>query len=225
MRFNTKYDSDFEKINGLSKNNFPWIGENYGNAKQNVLIAGESTYLTEHIDVTQDYYIRKLIEGNGLSQGEWCDTNANVDRRHKNLEKIMSVDADDLSNKRAFWSNTAYYNLISEPLENINLRPHFQKYMDGWNTFFEILHTLKPRICIMNGVESHNHLYERYVNDYNFSLLKNGKAEKIGRTFPRKTTLQNKISNEEVTLLFVHHTSRMAKLDDWHNFIRREMNS
>ncbi|MEO7047731.1 MAG: hypothetical protein ABI091_20705, partial [Ferruginibacter sp.] len=116
------------------------------------------TYLTDDVDVTQYDYNRKIIEKDGMLQGLLWETDPKkfIGDRHKKLEKILSVNLEDVNAKRTLWRKAAYYNLIQTPLESRGKkdRPHFQLFLDGWDTFFLIINIIQPHYCLMNGVES-----------------------------------------------------------------------
>lgn len=224
MEIDKRFDIEFAKIKGLNKKCLPWIGKHYFESPIKLLIVGESMYLTEDIDVTQPDYIRKLINKEGMLQG-WYETNTFIGERHKKLEKILSVNSEDEKAKRIFWQKSAYYNLIQTPLESRkeNDRPKYQLFLDGWNIFFQVINTTEPNFCLMNGVESFNHFYDKYANNFGLRVVKKEKLDKIGNTYPKKIILRNEASGHQTILLFIKHTSLPMTWKNWNELLDKEM--
>jgi len=211
MEIDKRFDLEFQKVKGLNKNWLPWIGKDYVESPKKILIVGESSYLTEDVDVNQYDYNRNMIEKVGMLQGVLYETDPNkfIDERHKKLEKILSVNPEDINTKRTFWKKVASYNLIQTPLESREKkdRPHYQLFLDGWDTFFQVIDIIKPHYCLMNGVNSFDHFYERYAGNFGLSLLEKNKLDKIGNTFPKRIILKNESTGAKTILLFIKHTS------------------
>ena len=75
----------------------------------------------------------------------------------------------------------------------------------------------------MNGVESNNHFYERYAKNFGYSTIEKIKLDKIGNTSPRKITIENISSGDQIKILFIKHTSLGMSLEPWQNFIKSEL--
>lgn len=226
MNYDQSFDEELLKVKGINPNWLPFIGLNYRENVNKILVIGESCYITDVVDVDQEEYIRKLIEAQGLKMG-WYATGDEkehvIDQRHKKLEKILSVDPENIDCKRKFWNKTAYYNFIQTPLESIGHRPEDKLFLLGWQVLFQILKILKPKFIVLNGVTSFNHFFEKYAEENGFLTNEKFILEKIGDTFPRKIILENKISGEIIKLLFIKHTARGIRLDSWHQFIKSEL--
>lgn len=226
MKIDKTFDTKMLEIQNLNPNWLPWIGKDFNSNenKKRLLIVGESNYLNEQVDVTEKDYMRKLIEKDGTHNG-WYETNQFIGERHIKLEKILSVDPNDVNSKRKFWGESVYFNLIQTPLESRdeNDRPHYSLYLEGWNVFFQLLAILNPHYCIMNGVESYNHFYERYAEKFGYSTIDKIKLDKIGGAYPRKIVLENISSGDKIKILFIQHTSRGMKLEPWECFIKSEI--
>ena len=228
MNYDQSFDEELLKVKGINPNWLPFIGLNYRENENRILVIGESCYITDVIDVNQEDYIRKLIEAQGMKMG-WYATGDEkdhiIDQRHKKLEKILSVDPENIDCKRKLWSKSAYYNFIQTPLISIGAkhRPHYSLFLNGWEVLFQILKVLKPKFCVMNGVESYNHFYEKYAEDNGFLTKEKFKLEKIGDTYPRKIVLENKITGDSIKLLFIKHTARPSHFGPWQSFIKSEL--
>jgi hypothetical protein len=171
--------------------------------------------------------MRKLIEKDGTLEGALykSDPNKFISERHKKLEKILSVDQNDIVKKRKFWSNAAYYNFIQTPLESRDQkdRPHFSLYLKGWDVFFQLLKIIKPTLCILNGIESSNHFYPQNAEKFGYSTIEKIKLEKVGGVYPRKIILEEESSGARIKILFIKHTSLPLTESDWQSFILSEL--
>lgn len=223
MEIDKRFDAEFKKVKGLNTNWLPWIGKDYYESPEKLLIVGESVYLTDEIDVTQDDYIRELINKDGMHQG-WYETNKFIGERHKKLERILSLNPEDEKSKRIFWQKSAYYNLIQMPLESREGkdRPHYQLFLNGWDTFFQLINIIQPHYCLLNGVGSFNHFYDRYANNFELSVIEKTKLEKIDDTYPRKIILKNHSTGIITILVFIKHTSHGMNWKNWENLVIRE---
>jgi len=225
MEIDKSFDAEMLRIKILNPNWLPWIGKDFNSiTDKRILIVGESNYLTEDVDVTQKDYIRKLIEKDGTHMG-WYEANKFIARRHLKLEKILSVNIDIEAEKRTFWHNAAYYNFIQTPLESRmeKDRPHFSLYLEGWEVFFQLLDILKPRYCIMNGVNSYNHFYEDTAEAFGYFTMEKNILNKIGNAYPRKILLKNKNFGNRIKVLFIKHSSLPMKIENWNKFITSEL--
>jgi hypothetical protein len=229
MEIDKRFDAEFQKIIGLNTNSLPWIGKGYYESTKKLLIVGESMYLTEDVDITQYDFNRKLIEKDGMLQGQLYEEDPEkfISERHKKLERILSVNPEDEKAKRIFWQKNAYYNLIQTPLKSREKkdRPHYQFFLDGWNTFFQLINIIQPAYCLINGVESFNHCYEKYSKDYGFSIKEKIKLDKLGNTYPRRIILKKESSGIEIILLFIKHTSCPMSWENWNKLVTKEMTS
>lgn len=227
MEIDKRFDSEIKKVKGLNTNWLPWIGRDYYESPEKLLIVGESVYLTDDVDVTEDNYVRQLIYKDGMHKG-WYETDEDkfIGERHKKLERILSLDPEDKKSKRVFWQKSAYYNLIQMPLESRKRkdRPHYQLFLNGWNIFFQLINIIHPRYCLMNGVTSFSHFYDRYANNFSLSVLEKKKLYKIGNTFPRKIILKNELTGAKVILLFIKHTSQPMTWQNWEALVSNEIN-
>src|ERR1035437_16370 len=230
MQIDTSFDNQIKLVKGFNLNWLPWIGKDYKKSKNKLLVVGESNYLNEDIDVNEPDYIRKLIEKDGTNEGKWWQENIYIAPRHKKLERILGVDDKDINAKRNFWYQSAYYNLIQEPLKSNKEddRPHYQLFLDGWNILFQIINIMQPNYCLMNGVESFKYFDESNADKYNFKTVEKNKLEKIGNGFaacPRRIVLKNNITNEIIKMLFIHHTSKIKPnfLELWRDFVGTEI--
>lgn len=229
MKIDKTFDAKMLEIKDLNPNWLPWIGKDFNSPenKKRILVVGESCYLTEDVDVNQDEYIRKLIEKDGTLDG-WYETNQFIGQRHIKLEQILSIDPNDVNSKRKFWEKSVYFNLIQTPLESRDekYRPLYPLFLTGWEVFFQLLAILNPHYCIMNGVQSYDHFYERYAEKFGYSTVEKIKLEKIGNTHPRKIILENISSGNKIKILFIQHSSsRISKirLESWQTFIKSEL--
>ena len=105
-------------------------------------------------------------------------------------------------------------------------RPSYPLFLTGWEIFFQLLAILNPYYCIMNGVESYKHFYERYAEKFGYSTIEKVKLEKIGNTHPRKIILENRNTGDKIKILFIQHSSnRISKigLEAWQTFIKSEL--
>lgn len=228
MNNDKTFDQELLKIKGINPNQLPFIGINYKKNENKILVIGKSCYLTDVVNINQEEYIRKLIEAQGLKKGWYAtgdEKDHTIDSRHKKLEKILSVDPENIESKREFWSKAAYYNFIQTPLESIEAehRPGYELFLTGWQVLFQIIKILKPKICILNGVTSFNHFYDKYAEENGFLTKERFKLEKIVDASPRKIVLENINIGDSIKLLFIKHTARPSHFAPGQNFINSEL--
>lgn len=228
MNYDKTFDQQLLKTKEINPNWLPFIGIDYKKNENKILVIGESCYLNDIVNINQEDYIKKLIEAQGLKKGWYAtgdESEHTIDPRHKKLEKILSVDPENIECKREFWSKAAYYNLIQTALESRDTkdRPHFLLYLSGWEVLFQILKIMKPKYCVMNGVESFNHCHEKPAELNGFMIKEKIRFEKIGNTYPRKIIIENTISGDNIKLLFIKHTSLPMDPEPWQRFIKSKI--
>lgn len=222
------FDVELNKIEKLNKNWLPWIGEKYSDLPEDkrLIIVGESCYKTDVINVEQEDYIRKLIEKHGMQEGELWNENQFIPQFHKNLEKSLSINSDNIDAKRHFWERVCYFNIIQRPLDSSSNKPQPPDFREGWEVFYKVLDILKPAYCLFNGVAASKYFYPYLSQEYNYysddGLLS---LPIINSAHPRKAFLKND-KEQLIKIIFIRHTSCFIPTpfspEPWKEFIDEE---
>jgi len=158
-----KYDEFTRNVKIL-----PWIGKNYHSQKVKLLILGESIwYREEDVPLKKQAinYIESVIDG-------WNGSNF-----FSNIQKVVQVkdfDKNNLSDRKIFWNNVAFYEYVQSELSQAGERPNVEQWENAQKPFKEILKKLQPDFVLAFGFElfknlphidgDENGLYIRYNN-------------------------------------------------------------
>ena len=209
-------DSDFNRITDLKW--LPFVGKEYFNQLDRLLIVGESHYLP--VDEDEALYLRKewtreFIYKEGLQiQPYYINTSKN--KLISNVEKTINIFDPNFS-----WDNACYFNLIQRLLPSIQGkdRPVYHDYIFGLRVFSKLLPLLKPKMVLFCGIEASKHIKGVFegekiqINDIYTP------DEKINGSYPK--VFEIKQDNIDCKVYFVRHPSRYYSSEKWGHFISK----
>jgi hypothetical protein len=221
-RYNEKcFDNEFEKVDGLVW--YPWVGVNYDQSEERVLIIGESHYVLgegEEYDRKYEYcknnpsFTRECIYESMIC-GDW--TTKTYDNLHRVLFKSNGIEKD------VVWKHLSYYNFIPRTMDyRIRERPLFPDYYNAWRQFIEVVNILKPTCCIFIGVEASNS-FNLAMQELNVTHDAMSWGVKVGNTYSRKAYIQSDKNN--IPVVFMQHTSQFFSWEKWNSVLSKQIPS
>lgn len=200
---------------------YPWIGKNYKNAEEKLLIIGESHYTIEQElnaildDINQimdnPNFTREVIYRMPI-----CGENPTI--FFKNIHKLFNTSPTDTYK---LWQEISFYNFIQRPLEYKNKeRPMYEDYFNYWETFLHVASTIKPDTCLFIGVGAST-AFEDAMKSAKVDYTPITTEQKINRTFARSATVT--INGKVITLNFTLHASRMFSPLLWREYLNTKL--
>ena len=214
QEMNQKLDNEFNKIEGLKWLSF--VGNEYLELTDNkkVLIVGESHYQDEtnesiekHKDKT---FTRKVVDELAINRYYYRT------KIFYNFHKTIFV--NDKFNSSKFWNLVSFYNFIQRSMTTNKDRPTDKDFINGWKAFFKVIKVVKPKMCILIGVESSNSL-KLAMNESEFKLTNfETIKEKFSGTYPRLATIE--LNDKQIDLIFIQHTGSKYSYGAWHIYLK-----
>jgi len=198
MQFKKSNQKYSEKVKIL-----PWIGENYFNEEERLLILGVSTYFKDSQskkDCVKDF-IKSICNG---------------DKRRGSIYLIKTENL--LKNKKEtsknFWNRISFYNYVQE-ITDMPKQKSPEEYLEFANkALIEILKKLMPDKVIVIGHKLFQNLPDKFEKEK--SIVKNGKELKIAYYFMIKKDHQ-----KNIVFLGIWHPLRNGfKNEDWRNLLK-----
>jgi hypothetical protein len=216
------FDDTFSQISTL--NSLPWVGKNYCNGKR-LLIIGESHYhwVNDEEDSKVDYDERIMTRG--FIQWNITDNINGTDNPFmRNIERALAWDDCPCNeDKIKLWTTTAFMNFSQRIMENIEDRPTYGDYSNGWDNFLKVVNAIAPDYCLIFTLGTANH----DENDVDAKLEANGyqsgKYEllsQIGRDRVWKLNITK--DDRHIPIIFVRHPSAFFAWTDYAQLIHRE---
>lgn len=205
------------------KNNLlrdPWVGENYLLNNDRLLIVGESHYSqidgefseTLFQEFTNDRNSTKyIIEALTRGDKSWKV----FDNLYRTLFKTKDINVAD------FWSSVSFYNFVQRPLKSLNDRPTKNDYLDGFETFAELVRGNQFDTAIFIGNSSakyFNTLMTDHLVDYSHQCTF---WDKINKCYAHQFFITN--GKENFKIHFMQHTShRSFSWKEWNKYFEIE---
>ena len=138
----TEYDNQFNEHNILY---YPWVGRDYKNSKQKILVVGESHYYGKECENNESE--KEKIDTNRFFTRECCKEQFNV---FKNAQAIL---ANNLIDNNFIADKIAFYNFFCKCIGFTPSDKQFSKnYLEeSRKLFFKIVEILNPNIAIVWG--------------------------------------------------------------------------
>ena len=214
------FEKELTKIENLKW--LPWIGSQYQNERNRVMVYGESFYVWEGEDEAEEIlnnpvFPTNLIHNNVMRNNK--EINNNI-RPHRNLERAL-FDKSRPSDEeiKRLWDHLSYNVIVQRSLPNLSSRPSFSDYVNGWKVFVDVIKVLKPNLCIFMGVEAFNAL-QTSSDTHGFEVTDRFQHEKVGNTYPRTAKIIQ--DDHETKLIFIKHPSKYFSWAKWSKFIDQE---
>lgn len=218
MNIEIYLDNKFKVVASLKW--LPFVGKDYQNQEDKILIVGESHYVPEgqHSD-------REIYEDEGWTRafirkdGPMLDENFPDGSKSpiiRNIELTLNIDPQDLNQKRKLWSSVVYYNFIQKLLDSRKNRPGKTDFELAWVPFFEMLEILKPKKILFCGLSA-----TRYPNSFYKAAKARGYTDtwinatdkKVGRSKVREAFLFR--PDYQAKILFIRHPSSYYSWKKW----------
>ncbi|MAU72426.1 MAG: hypothetical protein CML04_10050 [Pseudozobellia sp.] len=210
---NQEFDEHFETLGKTGLQYYPWVGSDYLNSNQKILIVGESHYSDNDVKSYELHKEPKLtrvvVEKIGIER-QYRNT-----KTFSNLHKAL-VGNDDFESK-VLWDSVSFYNFVQRPMMGLGEKPLKRDFVDGWRVFFNIVDIIKPDISIFVGVRASDFLHTSIVQS-NYSLTKFEKNKKISRTYARNVIIENQ-EKAQLNMAFIQHSGHHFSWSKWHEHL------
>lgn len=213
-------DVDEDKIIGGQLTWFPWVGSNYTQSKQKVLVVGESHYysdLSAFPEHTDPKYTRMIVECIGVADDRKNKKSATMFR---NFYFSMRQESQT---KESFWNDVAFYNFIQQPMNSIQQRPNYEMVLKAWQSFENLIALLKPDKVVFIGVKAcdgYNDCVSKLASFEGYSPLKVDAENKISnRQVPRLGSVT--FNNKNIPIHFIKHSSAYYSWSKWRDYFKK----
>ncbi|QNK77780.1 hypothetical protein AAFN75_17605 [Algibacter sp. AS12] len=207
-------DSEFTELTELKW--LPFIGKDYFNSAQKIMVIGESHYRDdnqESIDWNNQLTFTRDIHSIIAINKKYDRTKVFYYLNRALFRNDSKIDTNVL------WSKLTFYNFIQSSMHTRKSRPVESDYLKGWSNYFEMMPILKPNFCLFIGVQASDYL-KKAIKNSDFKIKEFKKLEKINGTFPREVIIEQS-NGKEIKLLFIKHTSNFFSWDDWNKFLKK----
>ncbi|MDR1937348.1 MAG: hypothetical protein LBQ73_02470 [Tannerellaceae bacterium] len=218
-----EFDLQFAQIENLTR--YPWVGENYSNAKRRFLIVGESHNIKEKEEQVK---IKREETQHDCNHTRNCLFQVLVDHSwtnstFRNLMKALCdrgvIPEDSMALKKI-----AYYNFIQRSLTYTvteKERPNDIDYKIAWKCFSQTVEILKPTDCLFVGVES-DRGFGNVMEELQIPYRPVKKLEVINGSYPR-IAYMTLSCGYELKIVFIKHSSRYFSPQKWHDFLKKQL--
>ena len=225
MTCTTEFDGELGRIRGLTW--LPWIGSAY--LQKKVLALGESHYCYDNKTTSE---IENCLEETRGTVEDYVERGREAGDQWRTYEPMEAVLRNSIfaeEDRNALWSQLAFMNLIQSCMGDRHARPHWELFLNGWPVVLQVIHILRPEICIcfctdkrLNRV-NFNRLEEfKPKLDFDCSIEPNEDTpERISRCIVARPG-QIRIGDEyRCPVIFVRHPSHGGRSTEWAEIIRR----
>lgn len=217
MSMKKSFDLELKKISGLTW--LPWIGEQYENNEQRILLVGESHYTKpdEKLSIEQakelllrdENFTREVIKECPIEK-LWRNN------MFDNLHRTFFLNND--FETTLFWKNVAFYNFVQRPMDySYKERPTEDDFLRGWEIFNEIINILKPSAYLFIGVGASN-FFHKAKNKYNIIGSDVQWLDGQG-AYGRKFEIEN--GSIKIPIVAIRHTASYFDYNSWHSFLMK----
>lgn len=225
MELNTLLDRSFDVLLNSARENgltwLPWVGKNYRNTDQKLLVVAESHYSNEpdnekrqrslEDNASYEDYTRDIVWECPI-QRQWSN------KMFANLHRALFT--TDAIAGELLWKHISFYNFIQRPLNYTTQwreRPTNDEYSAAWRVFINVAKVLQPRECLFVGNTAANtfnsamatlgieHSHVEIVGFFNNAYMKRASITLGGRC---------------IRIIFIRHASQFFSWSEWHGKIK-----
>lgn len=219
----TKKDIDLKKIPILSW--LPWIGADYFNKNNRLLIIGESQYAQGETAIAYEEDLARATRID-FTRNAVLQTQIQNHYKHPALDNLLkALFGNTFMNKEKLWKNIAFYNFVQRVMDYSSFdgkkteQPAITDFDEGWKVFAEVVKILKPTDCIFIGVSAAMP-FERMMDQLKIKHSDRISHDKIGNTNPISASVE--IEGHITNISFVRHSSAYFSPEDWKPFLRKQ---
>lgn len=216
------FDLAFDSIvsNGLCW--YPWVGKNYQQNNEKILLVGESHYASNNEkDSTQQMcnvdhvadeinFTRFIIYENRILN-EHSKTFDNINR--------ALVGSNNFDGK-LLWNNLAFYNFVQRPMKTVDERPSWEDFVRGWRTFVNVVKILKPTTCIFIGNSAAN-FFNEAMTALGVEHTKVTGTKFINRAWAKKAEII--IDGKSIPIHSIRHAGRFFSWSTWNQYLEETL--
>mgnify|MGYP005849652785 CR=1 FL=1 len=202
------YDEKFNLLVNKNLTYLPYIGTNFLKSTPKILVVGESHYADNEntVELHKDKNLSRAVINSKAKE--------NSNSTFRNFNKAIL--GNDKSNTSELWDNLAFFNLIQRPMTTVKHRPIKKDFIEGWQSFFDVIEIIKPDDIIFIGVKASNYL-RHSVKSSNYKIKSFKKDSKVGRTYPRNVIINN--LDRDLNITFIQHSSKFFSHEKWHKYL------
>ena len=204
------FDEQFGQIAGLSW--LPWVG----------LILGESVYnwtpacAETQARIEHPENLRRLHVSHALNDKSKARYVRNIERALFNKRRATTDE------RRHFWSNVTYHNLVLRMLPSLKHRPLYSDYREGWKVAFSLVAELNVDSVVVYGLEAEKrNAFNEVAESENIRCVSLKADAKIGRSKPRVVSVE--INGRTVRFIFIRHPSAYFSWKKWAPYLRQHI--
>ncbi|MFC6269462.1 hypothetical protein [Frigoriflavimonas asaccharolytica] len=217
---NTQKDPIFKKYPNLKW--LPWIGKDYFENDEKLLIIAESQYAQGE---TKEQYENDLALVNNPNFTRNAVQQTQIENHYKHLALdnfLKAVFGNSTINKEKLWQEIAFYNFVQRTMDyssfdgNKYEQPTIADFDEGWKVFADVIKILKPTDCIFIGVTAATS-FERMMDALNIQRTERIYQDKINSAKPATTSVI--IDGLKTNISFIKHSSAYFSPESWRPFL------
>jgi hypothetical protein len=195
----------------------PWVGENYMNSNNKILVVGESHYqgtTDESIEKHKNPEFTRIVVNELAIQYLTKDKRSGTLFRNLNLA-LDGIASNSVELRKETWNQFAFYNFIQEPMVDISKRPSKVQIKEGWKVFLNVISILQPKKVLFIGSKVCDN-YDLILNELGVDFEKIKIVKSISSR-QKHRLLKLKIDGRDLEINFIKHTSSFFSWKKWNN--------
>ncbi len=194
----------------------PWIGDNFKNQENKILLIGESHYAVNNGKPDPIAYNEFLTNRNSTIDVIRRNFNGESWSLFQNLYRALFRTSN--IDRKLFWSKVAFYNFIQQPMTSTTERPSIDLFAKSYEGFKEVIDKHQVTHCIFLGNTAALYFDRELLGKSTFKQVKS-EREKVGRFWATHKIITDGTS--EIKIYFIKHPSKYFSWSRWHEYLYR----
>lgn len=223
--YNEHITLEFDKaFSGLELTYLPWVGRNFVESHQKLMILAESVYDWKpgsdqsKTSLSNNKFVRNCVKEHGLNHT--LSYQMKTSPLYRNVERMLE-NQDQVSNgvREEIWESVAFHQYVQRPMSNRSERPNKNDYVTGASIIKELLNILNPDILLLLGSDyNKSRAIQDEVNGVFHTV-----DQKVGRYWGRRILFEHE--GDRKMLIAVKHPSSHFSWSGWASYYREKVNS
>jgi hypothetical protein len=200
----------------------PWIGKNFNQKNNRLLLIGESHYTTFQDGTFDEQCYLDFLSDRGSTINVIEDLlKGKTHKFYENTYRLFF--GEQKFEKLKFWENVAFYNLVQKPMKTGKERPTMQDFKDSMTLLLILLHNFQtlPTHILFLGSSSQKHFKGSIANHDSCKILDHS-TEKIGRF--NASYFKISFKNHPIDIFFIKHPSSYFSWKNWRSYLKGKIN-